>query len=91
MWFLLGDFNIIKAKKERKGINSYTRREEMEDFDYFISKAELIDLPLHGRRFIWSRSNGSTMSRLKKVLISEAWYRTLMDFIHWSIYKNVEG
>lgn len=42
----------------------------MEDFDDSITGAELIDLPLYGKMFIWSRVNGLTMSRIDKFLIS---------------------
>lgn len=33
----------------------------------------LIDLPLLGRRFTWVRPNGSVMSRLDRILVSEEW------------------
>ncbi|XP_058774728.1 uncharacterized protein LOC131649000 [Vicia villosa] len=43
---VLGDFNAVRDVEERKGSNENNRREEMEDFNNFISDLDLIDLPL---------------------------------------------
>ncbi|XP_020211058.1 uncharacterized protein LOC109795906 [Cajanus cajan] len=45
----------------------------MKCFDEFITKAELVDLPLVGRKYTWYRTDGKCMSRLDKFLVSNAW------------------
>ncbi|CAK8571494.1 unnamed protein product [Lathyrus sativus] len=45
----------------------------MEGFDEFIVEADLVDLPLIGRRFTWSNLEGSFMSRIDRFLVSDGW------------------
>lgn len=59
---IAGDFNAIRFEEERIGENENSRREDMESFNEFILRLDLFDLPLHGRKFTWSRSCGSAMS-----------------------------
>lgn len=40
----------------------------MEAFNEFITELDLIDMPLHGRKFTWSRLEGTIMSRLDRFL-----------------------
>lgn len=42
----------------------------MEGFDDFISKDDLVDLPLKGRHFTLSNLEGSSMTRIDRFLIS---------------------
>lgn len=44
------------------------------DFAAFISRMDLLDLPLLGRLFTWYRPYGIAMSRLDHILISEGWW-----------------
>lgn len=44
-WCVLGDFNFIKELFERKGVDGYSRSEEIQLFGDLISKAGLIDFP----------------------------------------------
>ncbi|PNX92269.1 cysteine-rich receptor-like protein kinase [Trifolium pratense] len=86
-WCLLGDFNAIRDETERKGSSEVIRREEIIDFDDFISETELIDLPLHGRRFTWSRIGGSAMSRIDRFLFSESWNNEWPNCKQWCLDK----
>jgi hypothetical protein len=43
-------------------------------FDDFLNNLELVDMPLIGKRFMWFHPNGISLSRLDKVLISQAWF-----------------
>ncbi|PNX72998.1 cysteine-rich receptor-like protein kinase [Trifolium pratense] len=88
-WCILGDFNAIREESERRGISEQFRRGDMEDFDDFISEAELIDLPLHGRRFTWAKAGGSSMSRIDRFLISEAWSREWPKCKQWCLDKEL--
>ncbi|GLU23759.1 hypothetical protein SLE2022_397380 [Rubroshorea leprosula] len=42
----------------------------MKDFDNFIETTSLVDIRLTNQRFTWQRSDGTSMSRLDKVLIT---------------------
>lgn len=55
----------------RGGVGEINRNMEMEDFRNFIEEAELVDLPMVGRKYTWVRPNGSAMSRLDRFLLSE--------------------
>jgi len=49
---ILGDFNAIKKLGERKGLNSRgSNKSEMNEFNEFIEKNELFDLPLVGGKY----------------------------------------
>ncbi|KAF1860197.1 hypothetical protein Lal_00040454 [Lupinus albus] len=69
MWCIASDFNSVKSSEERKGRKSHERLKEMHDFNCFINKLDLIDLPLVGKRFIWIKGDDKTMSRLDRFLI----------------------
>jgi hypothetical protein len=88
-WCVLGDFNAIREESERRGANNNIRREEVVGFDEFITDTELIDLPLHGRRFTWSRGDGSCMSRIDRILISESWIRDWPTSKQWGLDKEL--
>jgi hypothetical protein len=50
-WIIVGDFNLIRRLEDRnrEGANI----NEMFLFNEAINKLDLIELPLHGRHFIW--------------------------------------
>jgi len=76
-WCILGDFNSIIRKKERKSLISmsdYSR--EIKGFNDFIEKSELVDIPLVGRKFTWHKPNEMVKSRIDKVLVSKEWLET---------------
>lgn len=50
-WCLGGDFNEVRFLSERKGC--LRRDRSMIEFNAFIEKMELVDLPLLGRGFTW--------------------------------------
>ncbi|WJX53700.1 hypothetical protein P8452_39668 [Trifolium repens] len=45
----------------------------MTEFDTFLTELELEDCPIIGRYFTWFHPNGTSMSRLDRVLISLEW------------------
>lgn len=71
---MLGGFNAIREVLERRGSSDVICRDEIGESDDFISESELIDLPLHVRKFTWSRIGDSAKIRIDKFLLSESWY-----------------
>ena len=51
--------------------SNYSR--EMREFNEFIEKAELMDIPMVGRKFTWYKPNGYAKSRIDRVLVSKEW------------------
>lgn len=47
----------------------------MVPFNSFVVETELIGLPLNGRRFTWSKLDGTSMSRIDHFLVSKDWLR----------------
>ena len=75
VWCILGDFNAMRNLQERKGVNhiGINSRSEIQGFNEFIERMELIDLPLVGRKYTWYRTNGSAKSRLDRILVTRDW------------------
>ncbi|GKV15245.1 hypothetical protein SLEP1_g26043 [Rubroshorea leprosula] len=61
----------------------------MREFNCFIHTAELIDLPLVGRKFTWYNSNGQQMSRLDRFLLSNEWILNWKDVKQWGLKRTV--
>ena len=76
---MLGDFNSVRFECERIGIRrDLTYRTEMEKFNGFIEKCELLDLPVVGRKYMWYCPNGLVKSRID-ILVSQAWLQLWPD------------
>ncbi|XP_058778478.1 uncharacterized protein LOC131652588 [Vicia villosa] len=86
---VLGDFNSIRNGEERRGSAVNIRSEKAEEFDNFITGADLIDLPLHGSKFTWSRTGGSARSRIDRFLISEEWCISWPSSSQWALDKEL--
>lgn len=74
-WCIEGDFNAIRSNDEGRGCASsqYHGGREMSAFNNFIVEMELLDIPLHGRKFTWIRPNGSALSRLDRFFMNHEW------------------
>ncbi|GKV50269.1 hypothetical protein SLEP1_g56981 [Rubroshorea leprosula] len=86
-WCLMGDFNAVRNEQERKGGMSIRR--EMPEFDEFINECGLVDLPLIGRKFTWYQSNGASMSRLDRFLLSEEWCLNWENVKQWGLNRSL--
>ncbi|MCI29787.1 hypothetical protein A2U01_0050996, partial [Trifolium medium] len=78
VWCVVGDFNSVVDTSERRGVTSgvvNSSSREMREFSQFLEELELVDLPLIGRLFTWFHPNGTTMSRLDRVLVSLDWFQ----------------
>ena len=73
-----GDFNEILHSQERSiGVCPFNAMVEFHDF---INYATLLDLPLKGGDFTWSRSGDeSVCSRLDRFLVSADWEKVFPD------------
>jgi len=45
----------------------------MENFNAFIDRCQLFDIPAMGRKFTWYRPNGTAKSSLDRLLVSDSW------------------
>ncbi|GKV25404.1 hypothetical protein SLEP1_g34851 [Rubroshorea leprosula] len=86
-WCLAGDFNAVRRAEERAGCTRISG--EMREFDEFIHNAELLDLPLLGRKYTWYNSNGQHMSRIDRFLLSEDWIMEWSDVKQWGLRRSV--
>jgi len=74
VWCLYGDFNAIRSRNERKGVRERASQSgEIIGFNSFIDTNSFLELPLVGKKFTWFKANGTTKSRLDRVLVLEAW------------------
>ncbi|GJW89613.1 RNA-directed DNA polymerase, eukaryota [Tanacetum coccineum] len=68
IWIIFGDFNAVRNRDKRLGCAFDDS--ESNDFNDFISRAGLFDLPLSGRRFTMFDRDGKKVSKLDRFLIS---------------------
>jgi hypothetical protein len=91
-WCVLGDFNAILNSGERKGVNhlgSVSPSVELVEFNNFVTNMELVDLPILGRRFTWYHTNGISMSRIDRVLVSEDWLVSWANPSLWVLPRSI--
>lgn len=61
----------------------------MLEFDEFILDAALLDLPLRGRQYTWSKLDGPFMSRIDRFLISKKWIVHWQNCSQWCLDKGL--
>ncbi|GAU31957.1 hypothetical protein TSUD_288910 [Trifolium subterraneum] len=64
---------VVRSSDERKSRAVNNSIDDVSPFNQFIDGNFLIDLPLCGRKFTWYLHDGSAMSRLDRVLLSDGW------------------
>ncbi|XP_028074640.1 uncharacterized protein LOC114277023 [Camellia sinensis] len=71
-WCMGGDFNEIRNNGERIG---FSRRDKgMKEFNEFINKCELTDLPMLGRKYTWCNAQeNEKWSRIDRIMLSPEW------------------
>lgn len=92
VWCVLGDFNVVRRRDERRGVNaeaSLVQTLEMFLFNAFLGDMELEDLNVLGRRFTWYHPNGRSMSRIDRILISEEWANVWGENALWVLPRDV--
>lgn len=70
VWCLVGDFNVVRCASERRGVTNSSQEQEHIEFNKFIDELNVIDLLVLGKRFTWFKSDGFTMSRIDRFLLS---------------------
>jgi exonuclease III len=91
-WCIVGDFNSVREMNERRGVGSNLvggMSQEVIEFGEFLEALELVDMPLIGRRFTWFHPNGTTMSRLDRVLLSHDWGIRWGNPHVWALHRDV--
>ena len=79
-WCVRGDFNEILYAHERS--SGFSPSNSTEEFHSFINSCALVDLPLQGGDFTWSRGGEvPARSRLDRFLISVDWEDQFPDAI----------
>jgi exonuclease III len=76
LWCVVGDFNSVRHREDRRGVGlsiSSSSAVDRREFDDFVEVLFLEDLTPVGGYFTWIHPNGVSMSRLDRVLVSEAW------------------
>lgn len=63
-WCIWGDFSIVVIDEERIGKSIGVKIRDMADFNNFMEKMNLIDLPCVGNRYTWFSGNGTIISKL---------------------------
>jgi hypothetical protein len=92
IWGLVGDFNAVLHRHERKGqvtSSPNLMSNEIIEFRDFVQEMELIDLPVLGRKFTWFHSGGAAMSRLDRMLVSEDWLSLWSNPSLWVLPRTV--
>ncbi|XP_028099600.1 uncharacterized protein LOC114299127 [Camellia sinensis] len=86
-WCLGRDFNEIRQIREMKGCSRRDR--SMKEFNEFIDKCEVSDLPLLGRRFTWCNSCASeNWSKIDRILVDPKWLE-VFNFKLWGLPRLV--
>jgi hypothetical protein len=91
-WCLIGDFNAVLHSEERKGqilLNPNYMRAEVAEFSDFVRSSDLMDLPILGRKFTWFHPNGSTMSRIDRMLVNDDWLLLWNNPTLWVLPRSV--
>lgn len=71
-WVIGGNFNEVRFTPERTSGGDSTTG--MTRFNKFISKHQLIDLPLLGATYTWTNNQSQSIrSRIDRIIISPAW------------------
>lgn len=68
-WCIFGDFNAVRFEEERFSCQFYDM--EVVDFNHFISTAQLVEIPLGGKRYTRVSDDGVKFSKLDRFLDSE--------------------
>lgn len=88
-WCVLGDFNLVLRRDERRGVNeevSLTRVLEILLFNNILGETELEDSNVLGRRCTWYHPNGRSVSRIDRVLLLE-WSQLWGETSRWFFLK----
>ncbi|GKD15931.1 RNA-directed DNA polymerase, eukaryota [Tanacetum coccineum] len=84
---VMGDFNEVCFASKRHGSNFYSLNAA--EFNTFITKSHLIDVPLGGYSFTWSDKHASKMSKLDRFLISDGLLDLFPNFSCLILHRHI--
>ncbi|XP_058754983.1 uncharacterized protein LOC131628127 [Vicia villosa] len=70
-WLVGGDFNTVRNRRERKGVSFHNSRREWSDFEEYIRRSGLEDVPCKGKKYTWFGGDGRSRSRLDRFLLAD--------------------
>lgn len=84
---VVGNYNNIRIPSEHRGRSEAQNRRDIDKFDGFIRGSNLLDMPLHGRKFTYYKPDDTCKSRLDRALINNEWLSqwpsaSLKDLFH---------
>ncbi|KAL8467848.1 hypothetical protein ACS0TY_031188 [Phlomoides rotata] len=88
---IIDDFNSIRNGLERDGRGMQPNTRDMMVFNSFINMSGLNDLPLHGRRFTWYKTDGSYKSRIDRVLLNNHWMSRWPNVYQKGLWRTVSS
>jgi len=68
-------------------VTNYNR--DIRGFNDFITKTDLVDIPMVGRKFTWYEPNGSVKSRIDRILVLREWLEVWPDSKQFIISRLV--
>ncbi|KAG6780767.1 hypothetical protein POTOM_013641 [Populus tomentosa] len=83
-WCLVGDFNETLSPSNRKGSSKILS--SMLSFKICIDSYGLLELPLNGKKFTWSRGNAA--SRIDRMFVSGDWLQHLPSSTLYGLPKT---
>lgn len=83
-WCLAGDFNETLSPSDRKGSSKISS--SMLSFKMCVDSCGLIELPLNGKKFTWSRGNAA--SRIDRMFVTGDWLQHLPSSTLYGLPKN---
>ena len=83
-WCLAGDFNETLSPSDRKGSSRISS--SMISFKKCIDSCDLVELPLNGKKFTWSRGNAA--SRIDRMFVTDDWLQHLPSSTLYGLPKN---
>lgn len=89
---MLGDFNAVLRRDERRGVNEEVSSMyvlEMRLFNIFVAEMEMEDSNVLGRSFTWYNPNGHSISRIDRVLLSAEWSHMWGETSLWVLPRDV--
>jgi len=86
---LCGDFNSIRSLEERRSVRGSQVVDDYASFNDFIVECVLVDLPLGGRKFMWYKGDGRSMSRLDRFMLSEEWCQLWPNCIQVALLRGL--
>ncbi|GKV44194.1 hypothetical protein SLEP1_g51396 [Rubroshorea leprosula] len=81
--------NVYAPNDRRKKGGRIGENPEMSDFNAFIETTRLIDIRLANRWFTWYRSDGSSMSRLDRVLMTEEMFTMGGEWVQQGLRRTI--